>query len=157
MYKQRSALLLIVVLLALLLSWWLLSGGFSVFVSEPRAANRAEAQGQQQTHLAFDETYAPPKSLHLSHVTHKHMDTSSGTLTLPNCDTFSTHMSISSASPAAVSLALVVAKGDPLCTDVGTSTAPFSVSYGADAHGAVLKNILVNERSVPFSVIETKK
>ena len=112
---------------------------------------------EQQSHLAFDERYIPPDVLHVLHATHKNVVVYSGTLALPNCDTFATSMSMNVANPAAIALALVVAKGDPACTDVGTSTTPFSVSYAADGHEAVLKNIAINARPVSFSVTESKK
>lgn len=156
--KQQSSILLILLLLALLALWWGLSFAHTSATSPAVAENSALAE-RTLTHTAIDADYPIPNTVLVTHTTiKKGAFAYGGTLVLPNCDTFSTSMSAAGANPAAVSLSFVVTKVDSVCADMGTSSAPFLVSYSdGTAHAPTLANITINNHPVSFSLVKSNK
>ena len=155
-HKHRSSLLLIVLLLAVLVACWLLSLLQSHrapgFIAKPDAsANIALADG-----MTYDTEYTMPKKIDIVRTAKKNKITYTGSFVVPNCDTFSTSLLTPAAGSASVSLAFVVAKTSDACSDVGTSSTPFTLSYSlattSTANTPKLTDIRINNQPVPFSV-----
>ena len=151
-HKHRSSLLLIVLLLVLLGLWWKIS--FIQIRSQSQSLTAATTEAQPVT-LLPDVSYTPPAKVVIHSRSIRGGESYSGSLVLPNCDTFSTSFSTQGHNGAAISLTFMVSKTDAVCDDVGTSSAPFAISYSSgEAKSPPLTNLVINNRPALFSLVE---
>lgn len=142
-------------MLLVLVLWWFVV----VFVprtSTPQPPPTTTLLRQTEPVAAADPNYVLPRRITIKHSSKQGVETYQGELALPNCDMFSTGVSTTGTRSVTLALVFRVTKAaDGACTDAGTSTTPFLISYASPTtHSPSLAGITINDTPVSFSVIK---
>lgn len=143
----RKALPLVVLLLVLVAGWWAVSSTHIVQPIATHLTSAVDASG-----YIVDTSYVSPGPIVVVHTKSGSTQTYSGSLMIPNCDTFSVHISTSGNQ---ISLAFTILTLGGNCTNAANAATPFVVTYSTSQSGTpTLDGITINGASASFSVTE---